>query len=229
MDPSCSPTCESFEVSLSVLIDGELETPEQLPAVDHLLQCASCQDFYRRARALGSMVVSAATPSTEPAPPEVWDRIATETRLTQRKGRESSGEDQRPTGPPSRASRYLPGALGLAAALVLAVGLWFLRPAVPGTQVSGLSGGTGVVDVVLEQDRGSMSDQRFLELTTEILGADRHYHRKMLEIMRVVDDMRAPPEGSGDEPAFAARDGLGRISDGDDDGENASLWSGDQL
>ncbi len=218
MEASYNPTCEVFEASLSALIDGELEAPEQLPAVDHLLECASCRDFYRQARALGSMVTSATTTSAELAPPEVWDRIATETGLAE------LGRKQRARGH----RRYRLGALQLAAVLVAALGLWFLWPAVDDAPTSRPAGDTGVINVVLEQDRGSMSDERFLELTTEILKADRGYHRKMLEIMRVVDDLAAPPEGSGDEPAVAARDGRRRIA-AEDGADNDSPWGGDRL
>ncbi len=226
MDPSCSPTCETYEASISALIDGELESPEQLPAIDHLLECASCQDFYGRARVLGSMVFGAT--SAEPAPPEIWDRIATETGLTERGTQQSPGVVRR-FAPWLRGSHALAGGLGLAAGLILTTGLWLLRPAVQGTPVPVPSGETGVVEVVLEQDRGSMSDQRFLELTTEILRADRGYHRKLLEIMRAVDGMAAPPEGSGDEPAAAAPDGFRHRSAAEDGGDNDSLWSGDRL
>ena len=123
----------------------------------------------------------------------------------------------------------LSGTLGLAAGLILALGIWLLRPAVLEESAPVLDREGGVVNVVLEQDRGSMSDERFLELTTELLRADRGYHRKMFEIMRVVDDMTARPEGSTDEPALESRDSLTGIAVDEDDGESTSLWSGDQL
>ena len=226
MKPSYSSTCESIEASLSALIDGELEAPEQLPAVDHLLTCASCQDFYHQARALGSMVVSATAHNTEAAPLMVWGRIATEAGLSESGTSASSGK-ARVLAFWRNKPRYVPGALQLAAVLIVAVGLWLLRSVVLDTPRSGSSGysGEGVVEVVLEQNRGSMSDERFLELTTELLQADRDYHRKMLQIMSAVDELAARPEGSGDEPAL----GLRRTADAEGEGDDASLWNGDQL
>ena len=44
--------CEHHEASLSALVDGELPERELLTAVDHLAECDSCRDFYRRARVL---------------------------------------------------------------------------------------------------------------------------------------------------------------------------------
>lgn len=228
MEPSFNPTCETFEVSLSAMIDGELETPEQLPTIDHLLQCASCREFYGQARALDGMVAASAAPSTEPAPPAVWARIAGEAGLTKHNPTQSAGGVRRVA--PSRLKRrYVPHVLQLAAALIVAMGLWFLWPVVFDSPEARSVDGVGVVDVVLEEDQGSMSDERFLELAMEVLRADRDYHRKMLEIMRVVDTMAARPEGSGDEPAVLARDVLQRDSIGEDGRENASRWSGDQL
>ena len=221
MKTSSNP-CKTFELAISALIDGELESPEQLPAIDHLLECASCQDFYGRARALGSMVTFGEA-SAEPAPPEVWERIATETGLAE-PNPESLGAT-----PWWRRSHAMSGTLGLAAGLILALAIWFLRPVVLEESTPVVDREGGVVNVVLEQDRGSMSDERFLELTTELLRADRGYHRKMFEIMRVVDDLAVRPEGSGDEPLLAMRDGSRGFSIGEGDSESVLPWSGDQL
>ncbi len=216
-----TPTCERFEAAISALIDGELESPEQLPAIDHLLECASCQDFYGRARALSSMVTFGAA-GAEPAPAEVWERIAGETGLA------GSGDARKPA-PWWHRSRSLPGALGLAAGLILALGVWLLGPVVVDDSAPDARRESGVVEVMLEQDKGAMSDERFLALTLEILSADRGYHRKMLEVMRAVDGLATRPEGSGDETSLASRDGLQSFAIGEDGGENAALWSGDQL
>ena len=87
----------------------------------------------------------------------------------------------------------------------------------------------GEVDVVLEEDRGLMTDDRFIELTTEILKADRSYHRKMFEVMSVVTAMGEEPEGSSDGGDFSVRDGVPRISVGEHDEGAQSVWAGDRL
>ena len=228
MEPSNPSTCEAFELSLSAMIDGELESPEQLLVIDHLLACAPCRDFYRQARALGSLVMSeSATQAVEPAPLEVWDRIVTETGLQERERLDRSGAVLF-SGPWLRRHRHVPRALGLAAALVVAVGLWLLRPTAPDTRALGPADDSDVVEVVLEQDKGAMSDERFLELTTEILKADRGYHRKMLEIMSVVDDMAVRPEGSGDESTVVARD-RSRFGAAGEEGGDDTGWNGNRL
>lgn len=216
-----SETCKRIESSISALIDGELETPEQLPVIDHLVVCESCRAFYRRARALDDMVVASRSQDVEPAPEAVWERIAA-----------ASGWTDRSLEPRGGGARRLPKwgqrALELAAVLVLALGIWWLKPApeppsVPDDEVA------DKVDVVLEEDRGSMTEERFLEITTEILRADRSYHRKMYEVMSVVTAMTERPEGAADDPAIPSRENIRRISLGEDDGDESLVWKGDRL
>lgn len=85
----------------------------------------------------------------------------------------------------------------------------------------------GEVDVVLEEDKGSMTDERFVELATEILRADRDYHRKMLEVMAVVTAV-GRTEGSVDEKQIYG-EGARRISLGESGGEDSIVLSGDRL
>lgn len=213
-----SENCSVFETSLSALIDGELEVEEQLPVIDHLLECPSCREFYHRARGLDDMVVTSQSQDADPVPEEVWHRIAAESGLG------------RPL--PVLRGPWSVRAFGLAAALILGLGLWWILPSapegsVPETAEEELAGGD--VDVVLEEDRGSMSEDRFRQLTMEILKADRRYHRKMLDVMSVVTAMTTEPEGSPDEPSFSVRDGLRRISIGEDDARETSIRTENRL
>lgn len=215
-----SEACQKIETSISALIDGELEVPEQLPVIDHLLECPSCREFYHQARGLDDMVVSSRSQDADPVPEEIWHRIAAESGVG-RRGRPAFWG-----GP-----RRLPvRALGIAAALVLGLGLFRLLPFGTEAPPADTAEDAGEVDVVLEEDRGSMSEDRFLELTMEILKADRRYHRKMLDVMSVVTAMTGEPEGSPDEPSFSMRDDVRRISLGEDDDEReTSIRSEDRL
>lgn len=205
--------CETYKTSISALIDGELEAPDQLPAVDHLLDCASCRDFYRRARALGDMLTAAQAQDAEPAPDDVWERIAAVSGVARPSRRRGL----------ARAPRW---AAQLAAALILGLGLGWLLPRLPAPAPSEHAA-TGDVDVVLEEDQGSMTDERFVELATEVLRADRQYHRKMLEVMSVVTAVERK-EGSVDERPVSG-EGARRISLGENGGEDSIVLSGDRL
>ena len=62
--------CEEIQITLSSWIDGEVELWDTLPAADHMLDCATCQAFYRRARdlekALAAREITAAAERTSP-------------------------------------------------------------------------------------------------------------------------------------------------------------------
>lgn len=164
--------CETCEMSISALVDGELPTEDLLPALDHLAECSSCQAFYRDARALAASLpietsadprLPASTPAE--APEEIWHRIE----------REAAPALARP-------GRTRPWAMRLAAAVLLVAGLWgalavarlALRPA------------GEPIEITLEEDRGRMTEQRFVNLTVELLRADSRYHQEMLQVLTAV-------------------------------------------
>ncbi len=221
-EPLMKP-CEVFEASLSALIDGELEVPDQLPAVDHLLDCASCRAFYAQARALDDMLVESRSRDADPAPERLWEAIAAESGVAG--GSAKAG----------RGRRWPRWAMQLAATLLLGAGLWWAWPALeaPLTEVpvvddiGRVEDDGGPVAVVLEEDRGSMSDERFVELATELLKADRRYHRQMLEVMSVVTEATRRTEGSVDERPPS--ENVQRISLGDGDSDGSFRFSGDRL
>jgi hypothetical protein len=132
--------------------------------------------------------------AAEPPAPEVWKRIEWETRAQR-------GEPRR---------RRLPGwALQVAAVLVVAIGLSFV--------VWDGNIATAPTQAEIQLGQGSeMSEERFVELTREVLGADPRYHSAMLEIMgQVVRDTTPAGEGSPEE--------LMQRYDESNDGENVEL------
>jgi predicted anti-sigma-YlaC factor YlaD len=156
--------CESFEILLSTWIDGPLERGEQIECLDHLARCEDCRRFYREARALEGCLSQLRTPvDAPPAPAEVWQRIRWETRKDLRR------------------ARRLPAWIFQAAAVVvLSIGL---------SVVVWNHGGTAIRPDLAEVQLGAggqMSEERFVELTKEVLGADVRYHAAMYRIMEQV-------------------------------------------
>lgn len=186
--------CETYEISLSALADGELPAEDLLPILDHLAECSSCQAFYRDLRALAAALPAANVPgipaaSPGEAPEEVWRRIEAEAAPAL-----------------SRTRRARPWAMRLAASLLLIASLWgafalrsvLLRPA------------GEPIEITLGEDRGRMTEQRFVDLTVELLRADSRYHQEMLQVLTAVIErgrrQEAPmdadvpfPEGDGGE------------------------------
>jgi predicted anti-sigma-YlaC factor YlaD len=165
-------TCEHFEEQLSVWLDGELDRPGQVETLDHIVRCEACRHFYGEARALDGLVAAVRTPKRAEAPsPELWKRIE----------REASRKAEVI---PFR--RRIPAwAWQAAAVIVLAIGLgvvfWAGSP--------GPAGHPRDAEVLLGEDAGEMTDDRFVELTKEVLRADRRYHAALHQVMKqVLDD-----------------------------------------
>ena len=79
--------CQTVQVSLSALLDSELEPQEVVPTCDHLLECEECRTFYLQARALAERI--ATEPAMEGAPPkahleELWVGIRSESLQRER-------------------------------------------------------------------------------------------------------------------------------------------------
>jgi predicted anti-sigma-YlaC factor YlaD len=167
-----------YEISLSALADGELSAEDLLPVIDHLAECPGCQAFYRDVRSLAAALPAGtvAEPAPGEAPEEIWHRI--EMATAPAVGRIGQGR---------------PWALRLAAAILLVAGLWgalaavrFLRPA------------DAPIEVTLGEDRGRMTDRRFVDLTVELLRADSRYRQEMLQVLTTVSEKDERPEGPAD-------------------------------
>lgn len=196
---------ERLEADLSALVDGELETERLLEVVDRLLDEPAAQRFYRRARALSGMVEAVDAAVRTEAPPEVWRRIAG--AVAPNTGSEEATEPQPRNGGAWRTRErrtfgaHLPGwaAFAVAAALlvaVLATG-WLLR-----RDTGSLREPAQAADAIASVDvgQGNMTDSRFVQIATELLSADRHYRREMVDIIQTVEaDLPAEMGSSEDE------------------------------
>ena len=172
--------CETCEMSLSALADGELPPEELLPVIDHLAGCPGCQAFYRDLRSLAaSLPDPQRLPAPAEAPEEIWQRI------------------ERAAVPASvQAGRMRPWALRSAAAVLLVAGLWGALAAAR----SALGPVGAPIEITLGEDRGRMTDQRFVDLTVELLRSEPRYHQEMLQVLTAV------AKGGGDREAPADHD-----------------------
>jgi len=148
---------EFYEIEISALLDNELSHTEVLALVDHLVDSDQGRPFYQQARTLGRRVALSELPAN------MWERI---------EGRADERRRRLPRWP-----------LKLVAVLVCAIGIWSLGRYLP----KEVRVDDPVVSVQLASNSGGMSEERFIELTTELLRADRRYHSKMGEIMNAVN------------------------------------------
>lgn len=152
-------TCEEFEMLASAFVDDELSRDETVTLLDHLATCESCRFFYRQSRALGAAL--SGSPAAVALPMTAWQRIESRVR-----------------------PRMVIPAWGVRAAAGILLGLlvWQLGQfRFPPLRE------TGSIEVALEESKGVMSDDRFVELTSELLRADRRYHVAMLQVMTDVN------------------------------------------
>jgi predicted anti-sigma-YlaC factor YlaD len=183
--------CERYECLVSCWHDGELERPEQVEMLDHLVRCASCRKFYVESRALDGLLAAVRMPAGAETPPrDVWDRIRSAAGAPRGHGRV--------LGVPAWALRT-------AAAIVVAVGLGVVfwstgRLEAPEPEQA---------EVVIGEDAGVMTEERFLELTKEVLRADPRYRGAMQRIMEQVVRDTTVIEAAGEEPMRQPEDGEG--------------------
>ena len=159
--------CSEYEPELSAIIDGESDAITVIEVLDHVTQCSSCRSFYTELRAFQTAV----------------DGV-------------SFAEQEEPaTSVPVREKRswfrWAPQwGMGLAAASVLAIGLWW------GGVFDQLSKDTVLVEggelyIQVGENKGDMDDPRFVEIVTELLGADRRYQDQMYVVL---DEMQETNE-----------------------------------
>ena len=173
--------CEEYAVELSAMLDGESDPATAVGLMDHVCQCSSCRDFYQELRSFQSLV--------DDMSPALAARPALESP-TARGLRE----------PRRRWFGWLGAAPRWAwatAAVVVAIGLWAAGTGVltdqPEVDIS-----AGVVTIELESDELSVDDERFIQLASEILSADRRYQHQMYVILDQVRQNTEPGESPFD-------------------------------
>lgn len=153
--------CRDYELEISALLDGESDPSTAMELLEHVGTCRSCATFVGDVRAAQSKidrVYAVAGPVfTEGAP------TIRELRI----------------GPVPR------WAWAIAATIVVTVGGSIaLDTAFSNAAVNTL--GDGEIVVRLEENRGEMTEDRFFELTTELLRADRIFRDEMYSVLDAV-------------------------------------------
>lgn len=169
--------CKEYEVELSALIDGESDPATAVELLDHVIQCASCSEFYRELRSFQSLVDDL---SPEPAPEQAEAPARRERRFRWL----------------GATPRWAWGAAAVLIVAVGAIGLWISGPFEPSSGPPLEPLGRERI-ITLDRDKGSMNEQRFVELATELLQADRRYQQEMYQILTQVGQTTEPGE-SGD-------------------------------
>ncbi len=168
-------SCESYEMHISALIDGEASRADTLAILDHLPGCNACQTFYRDCRDLqdvaDAMPVEVDVSSATPAPTAAPERIVRFPRPMRWTWAAAAGV----------ALLFVAGAIGLR----------------PSTQESGPTG-PRVIDLSVESPSAPMDDERFMEISVALLRADARYQRTMIEILERFERNRGLDESSVD-------------------------------
>ena len=173
---------DRFEIEISTLLDGELSGEEMRLAVDALVERDDLRQYWKQSRQLDRNLHLRRGGETEPVSDEVWNRIERQAGL----GR------ARVISMPRMTTRAWAAAASLFLIIRLsAVGVWQLPSPAGATEKT----------VQLGSNEGNMTEERFLALTTELLQADSRYHRKMLEVMEVVNQQ-----------AYGRREGSGQLN-----------------
>ncbi len=172
---------ENFEMNISALIDGELEPEALLPTLDFLASNQDAQTFYLESRQLQAQYGAGNFPLGESKPSKkLWGMIEKKSGLRR----------------PAIFKLLSPSpAWAAAAAVFLIIGLW------TGGWIQDIGSSNEKApnsELTLEANKGSMDEDRFVQLTSEILRSDRRYHRKMLEIMEAVNSRSFVREGSSE-------------------------------
>jgi hypothetical protein len=161
--------CEPYRINLSPLMDGELPPDDLADTIRHLAGCDACMKEFAAFQALQRKVNNELKAPAVPG--QLWKAI--------------QNEAQEP--PRARSLAYRPTMmrfLRMAAVVIICFGLgWMLSK--PLFKSKSYDPNT---PIVLASARDSMSEERFLELTRELLTADPAYHRKMYLILSLLMD-----------------------------------------
>lgn len=174
--------CEQYEVELSAMLDGESDPATAIGLMDHVCQCSSCREFYRELRSF-QIVVDDLSPVES-------------TRFVPGASRESGYAMPRRkwSGWFDFAPRW---AWGAAVIVIVAIGLWAAGGGLS-TEPSGVDFSNGKVTIELEGGEASVDDERFVELASEVLRADKHYQYQLYVILDQVRQVQQPGEAPMD-------------------------------
>ncbi|MEM7417164.1 MAG: zf-HC2 domain-containing protein [Gemmatimonadota bacterium] len=176
-------TCAHIQTEISALLDGESDPKTALDLLEHVSGCHACGAFVREARR-AQVTIDVAFPAADPA----LDALVT--ALPQRGL--------------ARVPRW---ALAMAATVVVAVGGALVSQDAPVRTAAETAADNGIVLHVGTND-GEMNDERFIELATELLAADRLYRDEMYSVLEAVRNGEPRDERSTPNEAAPTEGGL---------------------
>lgn len=160
---------EKLEADVSAILDDELRGESLRGTIDALLEDEELRNFWRANRTLSkSLEKPRGAEGFEPLPADGWTKVRRKSGLRRPKVYLLHNQAQ----------KSVAVAATILLAIVLSVGTIIEFPFI---------NSAGATTVTLGDESGNMSEKRFIELTTELLEADHRYHRKMLEIMELVN------------------------------------------
>ena len=177
--------CSDYEIEISALVDGESDPAMALTLVEHIAECAACSTFVRELRATQKMIDSVPTiPDTESHAGEV---VALATRKTRVLGLKPQW------------------ALGIAALLVITVSVLFSNGV---GATAGLTNDIrdGELVIRLEENKGRMSEERFVAMVSELLRADRRFQNEMYVVLDEITQNRESGESRSTDVSIGTSD-----------------------
>ncbi len=171
-EPVAKNNLDEWELNLSALIDGELESDAILPTIDRLLEHGELREFYIGSRKFQQRLArqKIAKPVKTALPDGLWEKIERNSRPNR-----------------TRIIQLFPKNLRVlaAAAILIIAGVFAGRYSIQPFRLPFQSNDPIVVQV--GEDKGRMNDQRFLALTVEVLRSDNRYQRKMMEVLEAIN------------------------------------------
>jgi hypothetical protein len=165
--------CSDYEIEISALLDGESDPAMALTLVEHIAECAACSTFVRELRATQKMIDSVPTiPDTESHAGEV---VALATRKTRVLGLKPQW------------------ALGIAALLLITVSVLFSNGVGTTARLTN-DIRDGELVIRLEENKGRMSEERFVAMVSELLRADRRFQNEMYVVLDEITQNRESGE-----------------------------------
>jgi hypothetical protein len=225
---------------ISALIDGEFDPDSLLATVDFLVRSKEARAFYRESRELNGLLEGTGQRSASPGQrvdTRVWAGIKQQVETDSSKpnaelvdltaARTARNEEASTSSHHRSSPVWILAAAVFAAVLGLAsYELWQDRN--PAARDSGMQLASLSEEVEVGGAPESMNDERFFDLATELLEADRKYRREMLALMVAVEDepmIEKSTEESSDEVTLRGGESNFGEADGEDRGRvEVNFW-----
>ena len=162
--------CEHYQINISALLDGELKGSELTETVKHLAECDGCKREMEIFERMQSKVDEEFT--VQEVPRIAWKNIA---RIAEADSRKPAVIDFK-----SSMVRYI--AVAASILIVFGLGYFFGQP---GNIMS--SGNEPLINLTsYESGESNMSEDKFLQLTRNLLNSDPKYQMKMYLVLHTI-------------------------------------------